>query len=518
MSRYSHRRFAHNSHLLALASLACLAVGSCVVRGDLRNQTARLRVTVAMEDGTPLPGPEQPMPLSLKGPNRFVVTLEALDAYGMTDTLFNGFVRVSVEPGGVSQIIGPDVVGRNVMMRLGRSLPHVVEVTGAYGTTRIWAEDMGYLPADPLKMPQCSDGLDNNGNGLIDYPADPGCAFANDDTEDGGTYAAGVSAAVHFELPTVAQVQGFGSNTPSKTPFANEQVEIRSASPATLIVTRVSSDGFYVTDINPNVPDADKLRYASIFAFNFNSPWGMRVCDRLDYLSGTMSEFFGFTELGFPSYKVHQWRLPTDTDPGDGPCPVPEPKEITAGELPNSAGAEASMEPWESALVRLKNVRIAAHFGPEKIPADTLIPGPNASNCDLNDDGKVDFDTPGNIELACSKNCLLDPECSDWRSYSTRGNYRVVVPGSTLGMQLNTNTVSGFDPYLLKGHTLAVVTGTMRHFSGGDLNWTIDTRCSDDLVYCKPDDAACAANPPLKPITEACVLPRTEYDPDEGTN
>ena len=68
----------------------------------------------------------------------------------------------------------------------------------AYGNTRIWAEDLGYVPADPAGSPppQCSNGKDDNGNGLIDFPADPGCAFANDDTEDGGTYAAGVSQAI----------------------------------------------------------------------------------------------------------------------------------------------------------------------------------------------------------------------------------------------------------------------------------------------------------------------------------
>jgi hypothetical protein len=29
-------------------------------------------------------------------------------------------------------------------------------------------------------LPQCSDGRDNDGNGLIDFPADPGCDSAND--------------------------------------------------------------------------------------------------------------------------------------------------------------------------------------------------------------------------------------------------------------------------------------------------------------------------------------------------
>jgi hypothetical protein len=44
--------------------------------------------------------------------------------------------------------------------------------------------------------------------------------------------------------------------------------------------------------------------YNSLFAFNFNTPARMRVCDQVVYLAGTVSEFFGFTELSFPSYRL----------------------------------------------------------------------------------------------------------------------------------------------------------------------------------------------------------------------
>jgi hypothetical protein len=318
---------------------AAAAASSCVERGEIPDETARLNVSVVQEDGTPLPGADQPLPIDLSKTRKFRLVIDAVLADGTLDTRFHGFVRVSVEPGGIDSIVGPAVVGRNVMLTSGHAEAHVVEISGAYGDTRVWAEDMGYLPADPSKPPQCANLLDDNGNGLMDFPADPGCAYANDDTEDGGTYAAGVSPALHFALPTIADLQGRGSMTPSQTPFANEQVQVATAAPSTLIVTRVSSDGFYVTDINAQIAEADKGRYTSLFAFNFNSPWGMRVCDRVTSLSGTMSEFFGFTELGFPSYAVHQWRLPTATDPGDGPCLVPAP---TAPPWRSSRGSRRS--------------------------------------------------------------------------------------------------------------------------------------------------------------------------------
>lgn len=37
----------------------------------------------------------------------------------------------------------------------------------------------------PPRSYQCSDGIDNDGNGLIDYPADPGCSGLTDDSESG---------------------------------------------------------------------------------------------------------------------------------------------------------------------------------------------------------------------------------------------------------------------------------------------------------------------------------------------
>lgn len=40
-----------------------------------------------------------------------------------------------------------------------------------------------FKPPKPPTRPQCSDGLDNNGNGKIDYPQDPGCSSPTDNSE-----------------------------------------------------------------------------------------------------------------------------------------------------------------------------------------------------------------------------------------------------------------------------------------------------------------------------------------------
>jgi hypothetical protein len=57
------------------------------------------------------------------------------------------------------------------------------------------------------------------------------------------------------------------------------------------------------------------------------------------------------------------------------------------------------------------------------------------------------------------------------------------------------------------------VIGTLRNFSGGNLNWTVETRCTDDLLC---EDPGCTTEEwsPKK----ACVKLRTFDDNDEGSN
>lgn len=45
------------------------------------------------------------------------------------------------------------------------------------------ASDASQLRIEIIPMPQCSDGLDNDGDSLIDYPDDPGCSSTTDNSE-----------------------------------------------------------------------------------------------------------------------------------------------------------------------------------------------------------------------------------------------------------------------------------------------------------------------------------------------
>ncbi len=474
---------------LRLAPLVLL-IGACTYQGEGPVGASTFKIVVTRVNGADPPAPESPLPAN-RGDVEEVweFTVEARSATGELEP-FDGEVRLSVEPGAVMGVSGDGAVGRNIRLQGGKATGSV-RVTAVYGAARLWAEDVGYVPAAPGAIPACANGIndDEGDDVLIDFPNDPGCAYADDDTEEAGTFAAGVSRPVAYALPRLSDIQGGGATTPY--PF--EGIEVNTSAPQQVIVTRVASDGFYITDL------ADQTKgYNSLFAFNFSTPAGMRVCDRLVYLAGTVNEFFGFTELSFPSYRVEP------VFEGQ-PCPVPEPTLLDATIISDPV----AMEKLESSLVRIEGYAIAKNFGSGTVVNNKFEP--DASSCDLNGDGRVDFESEA--EASCGNACSDDPagECSEWTGFVARGNYLVHKGASKI--QINTGTAAGFDPQAHKGEVLVSVTGTLRNFSGGSLNWTIETRCEDDLV-CAGDGCVPAALPSDK----ACVRLRTVDDNDQGTN
>lgn len=476
---------------------------SCATEDALQlNGVATFSVTVTGVNGAAPPLPTNPLPANRGDKDEvWEISLEARNAVGGLFP-FDGLVRLSVEPGAIIEVEGEGAQGRNVLVKGGKATAKA-HVTAVYGPARLWVEDLGYVPSSTGNLPACADGMDNDNDVLIDYPADPGCAFANDENEDSGSFAAGVSGPVFYELPSVRDIQGEGSTTP----YPLEGMQVNTNELHTVIVTRVSSDGFYITDIS----EQDK-GFNHLFAFNFNTPPGMRVCDKVVYLAGTVSEFFGFTELSFPSYKLVYPRDGVDT------CQVPEPAVLNPATIANPI----EMEKLESGLVRIRGYTIASHFGPNNPAYVAIAPdlgggysftfGTDSTNCDFNGDGQVDFES--DLEGGCGNQCSGDPECSEWIGFAARGNFKVRNKAESTVLQINLGTVPLFNPLEHKGGLLLSVTGTMRNFSGGSLNWTIETRCPDDLVCSQTD--ACATKE--VPTSEACVRLRSINDNDEGTN
>lgn len=478
MSNWTWDRWA-----LPLAWLPLLL--SCGRDGGIQ-QRGYVAVVITSVNGAAPPSAAAPLPPNLGDiEENWVFEATVMDGLGGVDSTFNGYARVSVVPGAVNRVEGKAVIGRNVLFIDGKA-EGIAVVSAVFGPSRLWIADIGYEPAPVGVIPICSNGFDDDKDILNDFPNDPGCAFANDMSEEPGTNLTGVSAEILYALPTVADVQGRGT----QTPFPSVAVEIKPDDPNYLVVTRVSSDGFFLTDIGDTA-------YNHMYAFNFNTPAGMRVCDRLLYLTGTATEFFGFTEITFPSYEVEP------VLEGE-PCLVPEPQVL----LTTTIQSNAEMERLESGLVALDGFRITGKFGSGLAVNNNF--SADASNCDLNQDGEIDFFN--DAENSCSNACAADADCTEWVGFASRGNYKVSKQG--VMVQINTAAVDGFNPLAYKGQTLARVAGILRNFSGGSLNWTVETRCGDDLV-CN-FDPACQQEPVSS--TEACVTLRTVGDNESGTN
>ena len=451
--------------------LAVGVIAGCTVEGA-EPQRGKFRVTITgiadWDDTTQTCGQFQtppaadqlPLPPNLGDHSEcWQFVAEAVDAAGGLNTNFSGYTRLGIEPGAVNRVVGASGQGRNVKFVAGRA-EAVAVVTSMFGPARLWVEDLGYEPAAVGVNPNCANGVDDDGDIAVDFPTDPGCAYADDMTEEGGSLITGVSTPVRYQLPAVADVQGLGT----MTPYPSVALEIRTADHF-VVVTRVASDGFYVTDIN------DSIRgYNHLYAYNFNTPEGMRVCDRLVYLTGTASEFFGFTEISFPSYEVF-YLNPQGFIFGKDDCLVPEPKVLDAATIKDPG----EMEKYESGLVRIENFQISSYFGSKKSHLNKFAE--DQSNCDLNGDGVIDYFN--DLEASCSNECSKSTpqeeshKCSEWNGYASRGNYRVwrnFATGGAVSIQINTSTVHAFNPLAFKGQVLRTGTGTLRNFSGGSLN------------------------------------------------
>ncbi len=483
---------------ITLAALsAALGTHGCYDQvGELAEiQTFRIDVT-SVNDEDP-PGSDEPLPANT-GERNDVIEVEIQAVGGdEVDVDFDGFVRVKVEPGtvvAVEDLEDGSSDGRNVRLRKGKAKARIT-TTASYGPTRIVIEDLGYIPAPEGKTPACSNGEndDPEEDVAVDFPNDPGCQFADDDSEVGGTYAAGVSPAVHYELPRIQDIQGTGSTTP----YAFESISVNTKGEHELIVTRISKDGFYVTDLS-----GQEAGFNHLFAFSFSTPANLRVCDRVTLLSGTVSEFFGFTEMNFPSYEVDAL-FEGDEDK----CKVPEPVVLDGPTIVDPA----AMESLESGLVRIEGYHVSLKLGPELAIGGDFAE--NRTNCDFNGDGRIDFES--DAEGQCGNACTDDPECTEWTSFVARGNYKVSRTFSMMPsvIQIQTDSAPEFNPVANRGTQFKSITGTLRNFSGGSLNWTVEARCAADVVCaefgCQETESS---------MKEACVDLRTIDDNDEGSN
>ena len=384
---------------------------------------------------------------------------------------FDGWVTVRCEPGRVDSITGLESSGPHVRLALaeGEEASLSVTITLAFGVSRIWVEDVGYLPTTS-PTPACDDGVDNDEDGYRDHTQDPGCVDETDGSEQGGTYIVGASGPIVFQNPRISDVQGSGI----LSPLEGRTVLIDRGR---LVVTRISTEGFYVTDIAADAPVGGAN---SLFVYNYNTPWHLRECDVITNLSGIVGEFLAcYTELQFPSWDVidPEGRVAEPTSRDE--CPIPDPVVLDS----SFAGSDWDMEPLEAGFVRVVDGRIGAEF----------------RDCDFDDDGQISWPGP---EDDCASDCGDDAECTELTQYFDYGQYSVVLDGcrgsdcvAVFAVSKDTNPSFWADHHA--DEVIPAITGTLHHLYFIRPEWIVETGCSDDLVL---------SGSPL-PTWEACVPP-----------
>ena len=430
---------------------------------------------------------------------RIVLDVEAIGRNGRRFP-YRGPVHIRVTPGVITD--ESDVI----IMDKGLSTDVTVHIAQAIGDTHVWLEQDGYLPTE-LPYGQCSDGIDNDNNQLVDQ-ADPGCQGPDDDLEAPVTMATGVSPTLFFRDPRIRDIQ----QTPllATSPLVGDQVHV---SAGNLVVTNVISNGFYAVDVADNV--AGQL-YNGLFVFTFSKPQGLEYGDQLCSISGAVQEHVGMTQLVFPSFvRWDSEHATTDEDclanPQPFPAtPVPEPWELTPAlaqelGLKNNTDYMAAvyanslmLEQYEGNLVRFADLEVSDRF----------------IACDANGNGMIDSATP---EYGCRSDCQDDPLCSDLEGYFQYAQYAAVTAGKKkvyasvaladqfepvsipfLGADDETGrcthavTDDGFLEYTCTPLSLASLSGSLRHIflcgDGSDESkcdlqfWVIDPRYDGDVV------------------------------------
>jgi len=452
-----------------------------------------------------------PISFDTGNPYEFVVDLRVRNPNGTTRTQFTGtdaWVRLTFSPAGqVIETIGskgagdPDVSGPNVHLVNGEAKGIKIRAVGAFGDTRIVAQDVGFVPAPATKVSTCADGRDNDGNGYADWPHDPNCLYLNDDSERPFEAGFGTSPPIFFANPTIRDVQ-----LGQASPFLAKQVNIDG--PHRLIVTAIVNNGMYVSDID------EPLGSNSIFVFTFSTPFGVKSCDRLLRLSGNVADFFGGTQLGTPGWSLLEWVNPQKS----GPCLIPDFIPVDG----SISGLDEKMEALESSLIVVKSPVIGDHFGKERPPLDNPLPFKNTSNCDINGDGIVGYNPNRGgfnpAEKTCNDACTADPDCTEWNNFVSFNQVKIKFAPADGTLFFSPGAIPGFDTLSFVGVNeatgepkLAEIRGIVTHFAGPKPPYSIEPRCSADVIpFGTPVEN-------IKNAQTACVKSRTGTD-EEGQN
>lgn len=519
-----------------LALLGLVAAAGCTDLRDLPLDVGSFQVTIVSGDtGTR----DKPLTFSSSIYTYLTLEIEARrnDDADLVDSTFNGWAVVQITPTGETERTIHAVQFKN-----GQVKGEKVGFRGAFGEARLMVTDVGYVPAKDPGNAACINGVDDDGDGYVDVTGgDRGCFVGGDDTESGGTGSTGASPPIFVTRPRIADIQKpILGKAGDRSPLERSRVTVDRG---WMLVTRLGTDGMYLTDfegIKRNPADtkwlvtAADLSYDSIFVFNFSTPVNLQEGDCLVQLDGTVEEFYGYTELGKPTWKKGDFGFCgvkafqaglkdcPDKETAGGcnsgqPCPTdfkcvfgvcrPDPSvakhqrcrrqiEVLANTpvdlstlMITDQGVSRSVwnedylmtERFESALVQVSNVNLFSE----------------ARKCDFNGNQIIDFYAADGKEKDCSNDCGDDVKCVVWESYRTYGTWTVNFEDGEKEAQevgvVSAGAIQDFDP--LQAYedaakagtpmTLGKVVGTLRQLSFGRPPWSIEPRRPSDCPDCK---------------------------------
>ncbi len=223
----------------------------------------------------------------------FTLDVHAVEFSGEPATWFEGEVFLDVAPRGRLA----NGQAKTITLKNGEAKDVKVDIQRVHGESAIWVEDRG-----------------------------------SDDKP--GSYATGLSPTIYTSYPTLHDVSA--TTNIAGSALSGDFVRVNTTG-RRLVATGLAVDGFYITDL-----DDPTQSYNAIFAHTHSRPRGVEQGDLITDLIGTVVEFYGFTELGFPTYKVggHIDEIPTF--------------ELTTAVIAD----DQEMEKLESRLVEVRDVTV----------------------------------------------------------------------------------------------------------------------------------------------------------------
>ena len=315
--------------------------------------------------------PQEDMPFALQ------IRATALDQNGDFMSSFAGAAQVDIRPGRFNGV-GP----AGILLGFSAGIAETeLTLVHAYGETRVWVEDCGsensyatgVSPAlwfEAPRIDQINRTIDNTTSPLVPRSTNV-CAISGDPRFGIGTDEEGETTFVGYSHGQTVNAPPPAMGTYLEiTGCTKEELNIGTCKKGPLIVTGITNEGFYVTDLHPDVAAGG---FNHLYSFNFNYPADMVVGDLITSLRGSPVEFTGSTQLSSPTWTVDK--------KGYSPELLPAPVTLSADTY---RAAVKTYGRNRSELLELEMLEGAV------VCMDNLAPSANLINCDVNESGRIE--------------------------------------------------------------------------------------------------------------------------------